>query len=219
MPIRSKSASDRRHAPEKPAKTSETSKETLSATTAPAQGASRSALERLWRLANETERELQSARLEYTPDQRRIDRLSEKLERLLSRLLPYDNLQPVPKPPEPDYSRLTLQELGQLAKICRKVQSAEEQTGPQHPEPGAFAASGRASRSKERDTSLNATAQRRPDTAPTWGVRRSGFANDFSGSRSSGRVPEARQEESENRATRAHRIQIDRINRRLARAR
>jgi hypothetical protein len=107
------------------AKRSDTSNETARANGGidSVHGGSRSALEHVWRLADEIERELHLARFEYPPDQRRIDRLIERRDRLLFKLLPYDDLQPVPQPArfEVDLSKLTDRELSVFDRLCKKI--------------------------------------------------------------------------------------------------
>jgi hypothetical protein len=176
MAIRSRSASKHGHVPDRPAKTSTASNETVSATDIDhMEGESRSALHRLWRLADEMERELQSARFEYPADQRRIDRLTERRERLLFKLLPYENLQPVSEPeiPKPDLSRLTLRELRVLGRLAKKVRPADTQTvGPRPAErspPETFESPVKASPTKKRDTLRSASDPTRP--AGTWRPR------------------------------------------------
>jgi hypothetical protein len=80
------------------------------------------AYRQLRHLADETRREIRSARLEYPPDQVRIDRLGQTLGRLLVTLLLYERpkLEPVAAPSEP---HLTPEE---QADMMLKVCSAEE---------------------------------------------------------------------------------------------
>jgi hypothetical protein len=88
---------------------------------------------------DETRREIRSARLEYPPDQLRIDRLRETLGRLLVTLLLYERpkLEPIAAPSRPHLTEeemarkvaklLSLEEIEQLDKLLLKIHGAPEE--------------------------------------------------------------------------------------------
>jgi hypothetical protein len=81
----------------------------------------------LWEIVNEVERERRSEQRKYPPDHSRIDRLLERQTRILFTLLPHERpkLKSVAPPPEPgpkcDLSKLTDQEMHELARLLCKV--------------------------------------------------------------------------------------------------
>jgi hypothetical protein len=100
---------------------------------------------RLWELVNKLEKELRSAERKYPPDNSRIYALLELQIRIVSTLLPYER----PKlksvaPPEPrpcDLSKLTDEEMHELARLLTKITGedwgAAEMAAPKPTRPDA----------------------------------------------------------------------------------